>query len=250
MNDATRPIAARTPARAEAGLPEDAFVFCCFNNNYKILPPVFARLDAPAARRAAAACSGCSRTTPRRGATCGARRGRAGVATRRGWYSRRACRTAEHLARHRLADLFLDTLPCNAHTTASDALWAGLPLLTCAGKTFAGRVAASLLQAVGLPELVAASLEEYEALARSLAADPGRPRALREKLARQRLTAPAVRYRPLPAPRRGCLCHHVGEVPARGRPPGLRGAGGWGVTNLVRGADKPRLCPRVNWPGR
>jgi len=96
----------------------------------------------------------------------------------------------EHLARHRLADLFLDTLPYNAHTTASDALWAGLPLLTCAGTTFAGRVAASLLHAVGLPELVTASLEEYEALGRRLAADPGLLRATREKLARQRLTTP------------------------------------------------------------
>ena len=77
---------------------------------------------------------------------------------------RRALRSA-HLARHRLADLVLDTLPYNAHTTASDALWAGVPVVTCAGTTFAGRVAASLLHAVGLPELVTSSLAEYEALA-------------------------------------------------------------------------------------
>jgi predicted O-linked N-acetylglucosamine transferase (SPINDLY family) len=79
--------------------------------------------------------------------------------------------TAEHLARHRNADLFLDTLPCNAHTTASDALWAGLPVLTCTGATFAGRVAGSLLAAVGCPELVTASIEVYEQRALMLARD-------------------------------------------------------------------------------
>jgi len=96
----------------------------------------------------------------------------------------------EHLARLQLADLVLDTLPYNAHTTASDALWAGVPLLTCAGDTFAARVAGSLLHAVGLPELVTHSLPEYAALAGALVADPLRLRALRDKLARQRLGAP------------------------------------------------------------
>jgi protein O-GlcNAc transferase len=94
----------------------------------------------------------------------------------------------EHLARHRLADLFLDTLPCNAHTTASDALWAGLPMLTCAGDAFAGRVAGSLLRAVGLPELVTGSLAEYEALALSLARDPEKLAGLKATLARNRDT--------------------------------------------------------------
>jgi predicted O-linked N-acetylglucosamine transferase (SPINDLY family) len=97
-------------------------------------------------------------------------------------------RLAEHLARHRLADLFLDTLPCNAHTTASDALWAGLPVLTCAGDTFAGRVAGSLLTAVGLSELIAGSLEEYEKLALELARGP-RLAELSERLKRNRNTA-------------------------------------------------------------
>ena len=90
---------------------------------------------------------------------------------------------ADHLARHRLADLFLDTLPYNAHTTASDALWAGLPVLTCLGTTFAGRVAASLLQAIGLPELITHSLDEYEALALQLARDETRLFELKRKLA-------------------------------------------------------------------
>src|SRR5947207_8229688 len=88
----------------------------------------------------------------------------------------------EHLARHHLADLFLDTLPCNAHTTASDALWAGLPVLTCQGHGFAGRVAASLLHAVGLPELVTRSLEEYEAKAVQFATAGSVHRTMKKKL--------------------------------------------------------------------
>jgi predicted O-linked N-acetylglucosamine transferase (SPINDLY family) len=97
---------------------------------------------------------------------------------------------AEHLARQRLADLFLDTLPYNAHTTASDALWAGLPVLTCLGASFPGRVGASLLQAAGLPELVTESLAEYEAAALKLATDPVLLQTLREKLSRNRLSFP------------------------------------------------------------
>jgi predicted O-linked N-acetylglucosamine transferase (SPINDLY family) len=96
----------------------------------------------------------------------------------------------EHLARHRVADLFLDNLPYNAHTTASDALWAGLPVLTCLGESFAGRVAGSLLNAVGLPELVTTTLEQYEALAIELATQAQRLGALRTRLAENRLRAP------------------------------------------------------------
>ena len=97
---------------------------------------------------------------------------------------------ADHLARHRQADLFLDTLPYNAHTTASDALWAGLPVLTCTGKSFAARVAGSLLHAVGLPELVTDNLADYESLALALARNPQRLQALKEKLLRQRDALP------------------------------------------------------------
>jgi len=95
---------------------------------------------------------------------------------------------SDHLARHRLADLFLDTLPYNAHTTASDALWAGLPVLTQIGNAFAGRVAASLLNAIDLPELITHSREEYEALAIELALNGEKLKAIKEKLARNRLT--------------------------------------------------------------
>src|SRR5262249_50426795 len=95
-----------------------------------------------------------------------------------------------HLARHRLADLFLDTLPCNGRASCSDALWAGLPVLTCRGDGFAGRVAASLLQSVGLPELVAPSLADYAALALWLAQDPNLLGEIRKRLAENRLGCP------------------------------------------------------------
>jgi len=105
---------------------------------------------------------------------------------------------AGHLSRYRLADLFLDTLPYNAHATANDALWAGVPVLTCAGIAFAGRVAASMLHAVGLPELVTHSLEEYEALAKKLATEPDSLRPLRRRLDENRQNSPLFdldRYR-------------------------------------------------------
>ena len=126
---------------------------------------------------------------PRRRAISGARR--IGNPWRRSdWYSHRESNLHEHLARHRLADLFLDTLPYNAHTTASDALWAGLPVLTCLGSAFAGRVGSSLLIAVGLPELVARGLAEYEVLARQLATTPPMLAALRQTLSRNRTSFP------------------------------------------------------------
>jgi len=96
----------------------------------------------------------------------------------------------DHLGRHRLADLFLDTLPCNAHTTASDALWAGLPVLTLPGETFAGRVAASLLTAIEMPELIAKSAQDYESIAVELGQDPKALGALKTKLNANRLSTP------------------------------------------------------------
>jgi predicted O-linked N-acetylglucosamine transferase (SPINDLY family) len=110
---------------------------------------------------------------------------RRGVSPRRLIFAGKAD-LGDHLARHRLADLCIDTLPYNAHTTATDALWTGLPVLTCLGSTFAGRVAASLLDAVGIPELVTASLEDYEALARKLARENSFLAAVKDKLARNR----------------------------------------------------------------
>src|SRR5262249_48802113 len=113
-----------------------------------------------------------------------------GVALERLVFAERVAEMADHLARYRLADLFLDTLPFNAHTTASDALWAGVPVLTCAGGAYAARVGASLLTAVGCPDLITSSLEEYEALALRLARDGGLLGELRARLARNRATTP------------------------------------------------------------
>src|SRR5262249_41621716 len=163
VNDRDRKIADAVPSRRQAGLPERGFVFCCFNNVYKITPDVFdvwMRLlrDVDGSvlwllESNAAAPDNLRKEAERRG-----------ISPARLIFAPKAA-LADHLARHRLADLFLDTYYCNAHTTASDALWAGLPVVTCVGAAFAGRVAASLLHAVGLPELVTTSLNDYAALA-------------------------------------------------------------------------------------
>ena len=188
VNDTKRKIAERTPTRQEAGLPETGFVFCCFNNNWKITPDVFGvwmRL-LHAVEGSVLWLFGDNESAERNLRTEAQARG---IDPARLVFARRLP-LDEHLARHRLADLFLDTLPCNAHTTASDALWAGLPVLTREGTAFAGRVAASLLYAVGLPELVTHSIEDYEALALRLARDPSLLEGYRNRLATNRLTHP------------------------------------------------------------
>jgi protein O-GlcNAc transferase len=181
INDRRRPRPAAS-SRGLHGLRDTDFVFCHFNNSYKLTPEIFSlwlrllanvqpsvlwilesnTLFAANLRREAA---------------------RAGIDPARLVFAPRM-EISAHLARLALGDLFLDSLPYNAHTTASDALWAGLPLLTCRGKTFAGRVAASLLRAVGLPELITDSLEEYESLALTLARDRTLLRSYRERLSR------------------------------------------------------------------
>src|SRR6185295_18710123 len=178
VNDSTRPIG-EAPTRAEAGLPQNAFVFCCFNAAWKITPAMFdvwMRLlksvpdsvlwlleDNEAAKR-----------------NLGLAAAERGIDPARMIFAPRV-RSPVHLARHRLADLFLDTIPYNAHTTASDALWAGLPVLTCRGTQFDGRVAASLLETIGLTELVTHSIEDYESLALALTRDPARLAALKTR---------------------------------------------------------------------
>jgi protein O-GlcNAc transferase len=188
VNDSTRAIAPETPTRAAAGLPDEGFVFCCFNNNFKIRRPLF---DVWMRLLTAVPGSvlwllrdnnGAERNLRREAAARGIDPARLVFADRRSY--------EEHLARHRLADLFLDTLPYNAHTTASDALWAGLPIVTCQGQAFAGRVAASLLNAIGLPELVTQNLADYETLALRLATDSEALKAVRAKLAANRTTQP------------------------------------------------------------
>lgn len=183
-NDTQRIVADRTFTRAELGLPEKGFVFCCFNNAIKITPHVF-----DAWMRILTAVPGSvlwlledNKTTA---ANLRAEAAKRGVAPERIVFAARVT-NAEHMARHTAADLFLDTLPYNAHTTASDALWMGLPLLTCRGSSFAARVAASILAAMGLDELITTDLNAYEALAIALAKDPVRLAALREKTVRAR----------------------------------------------------------------
>jgi predicted O-linked N-acetylglucosamine transferase (SPINDLY family) len=196
-NDDARRIAERTPTRAEAGLPERGFVYCSFNNNYKITPAVFdiwMRLLRKIEGSVLWLRHSSTATADNLRREAGAR----GIDASRIVFAGQTKRLEDHLARHRLADLFLDTLPYNAHTTASDALWAGLPVVTCLGTTYAGRVAASLLHAVGLPELITQSLEDYEALALRLAMETDTLSAIKAKLARNRATHPLFdtdRYR-------------------------------------------------------
>lgn len=188
VNDAQRDVAAREVSRAELGLADAGFVFCCFNNNFKITPRVFdiwmrilQAVDGSVLwliEDSSAAAANLRREAERRG-----------IAPSRLVFAPRVAQE-DHIARQTAADLFLDTLPYNAHTTGSDALWIGLPLLTCPGESFASRVAASLLQAIGMPELIAPTLEDYEALAIALAKDPARLAEIKQKLLRNRATSP------------------------------------------------------------
>ena len=188
VNDRKRAIAEKQFTRHELWLPEDEFVFCCFNNNFKILPVTFASW-----MRILKAVEGSVlwllQDNPWVVKNLKKEAQKQGVDAQRLVFAERMP-LPEHLARHRQADLFLDTLPYNAHTTASDALWAGLPVLTLMGSTFPGRVGASLLKAIDLPELITNTQEEYEALAIELAMNPQKLRNIKLKLARNRLTTP------------------------------------------------------------
>jgi predicted O-linked N-acetylglucosamine transferase (SPINDLY family) len=188
VNDSKRQISNKNFSRSEFDLPEDKFVFCCFNNNFKILPAtldLWARIlskvpngilwlleDNPLAKE----------NLMKQAESRGIAKDRLIFADRMD--------LPEHLGRHQLADLFLDTLPCNAHTTASDALWAGLPVLTQLGETLAGRVAGSLLTAINLPELIVHSSKDYEDLAVDLATNPSKLTAIKEKLSLNKLSTP------------------------------------------------------------
>ena len=187
-NDRARRIADTEFTRKDLGLPEGAFVFCSFNGAYKLTPQTF---DVWVRILKAVPGSVLWLLAAQDAVVANLRREVAarGLDVSRLVFAPPMVPPA-HLARLRAADLFVDTLPCNAHTTASDALWAGLPVLTYAGQSFAARVGASLLGAVGLPELITSSAEEYEALAVELANSPGRLGQLRERLRQSRQTAP------------------------------------------------------------
>lgn len=187
-NDSKRHVVEHVPSRAEAGLPETGFVFSSFNNTYKISADTFATW-----MRLLSSVEGSVLWLLEDNAFAAENLRREAAA--RGVNPDRlifAPRTSpdKHIARQALADLFLDTLPYNAHTTASDALWVGLPVITTPGTTFPGRVAASLLSAIGLPELVAPSLADYERLALKLALDPAALTTLKAKLASHRASFP------------------------------------------------------------
>jgi predicted O-linked N-acetylglucosamine transferase (SPINDLY family) len=184
-NDRKRAIGDK-PSREAAGLPTTGFVFCCFNQSYKINAAMFdiwCRLLA-AVPGSVLWLLGDTPTMQRNLRSEAQARG---IAGERLVFAPRVA-PAGHLARLQLADLFLDTLPCNAGATASDALWAGVPLVTCTGEALVGRYAASLLHAAGLPELVTSSLAEYEALSMNLATDTGRLAEIRARLAMNRST--------------------------------------------------------------
>ncbi len=187
-NDRRRPGTQAGVSRAAHGLPEKGFVFCCFNNNYKLTPLVFdiwMRLLTAVPGRFFGYCRPITRP-PR---TSWRRPRTRGIPSERLIFAPRLAYD-QHLARLGLADLFLDTLPVNAHTTASEALWVGVPVLTCTGPHFASRVAASLLTSIGLPELIMSDLAAYEREALALAQDPERLQALRAHLVANRSTAP------------------------------------------------------------
>ena len=188
VNDHRQPISEGRLSRADCALPDDGFVFCCFNGNQKIDHEIFE------------VWMGILSEVPNSvlwlyRSTTGPEANLRKEAEKRGVESHRivfadSLPKPQHLARHRLAGLFLDTLVYNAHTTASDALWTGLPLITLPGETFACRVAASLLTAVGMPELIMPDLETYEKTAIRLATNPGELQGIRDKLAKNRTTTP------------------------------------------------------------
>jgi len=177
VNDGKREVAEAAPSREACGLPDSGFVFCCFNNNYKITPGIFDVWMRLLAKVPGSVFwllkdnEGAERNLRHEAESRGVAADRLVFATR--------CGAPEHLARQKHADLFLDTFPYGAHTTASDALWAGVPVITYAGRAFASRVAGSLLTTIGLGDLVTYGLEDYEALASELARN-------RERLARYR----------------------------------------------------------------
>ena len=187
-NDRKRYISDRKFTRQELGLPQKDFVFCCFNNNFKILPATFASWMR-ILKAVEDSVLWLFQDNPWAAENLKKEALNHGVDVSRIIFAERMP-LSEHLARHRQADLFLDTFPYNAHTTSSDALWTGLPVITLVGSCFASRVAASLLNAIGLPELITSTQEEYEALAIELALNPKKLAETKLKLANNRLSAP------------------------------------------------------------
>jgi predicted O-linked N-acetylglucosamine transferase (SPINDLY family) len=188
--DTSRQVSSRQFKRSELGLPESGVVYCSFNNVYKINPQMFdvwMRILQQVPGSVLWLQGGSHENVKenlRREAQA------RGVQPDRLVFAARMELMAEHLARHRAADVFLDTLPFNAHTTAADALWAGLPVLTCLGESSLGRIAGSLLMALDMPELVMQDIQAYEAMAVKLGTDKGLVQQLKNKLDQHRLSTP------------------------------------------------------------
>lgn len=182
-------VAASTPTRLECGLPHEGFVFCSFSHDHKISPPIF-HIWMQLLRKTAGSVLWLMSRLQVSEENLRKEASKAGVDPSRIIFAKRLSLLADHLARYRLADIFLDTFPYNAHTTAADALFVGLPVLTCMGNSFPSRVAGSLLQAIGLPEMITHSLPEYEALALRLANDPKALASIKQKLSHNKPTFP------------------------------------------------------------
>ncbi len=188
VNDAARPISDRVFTRAELGLPDTGFVFACFNNSYKITPTVFSswmRILQQVSGSVLLLYAETGAAREQLKAQAAAR----GIDPARIVFASRLP-IAQYLARYRAVDLVLDTFPYNAGTTASDALWAGTPLLTLCGQSFASRVAASVLHAIEVPELITHTAAQYEATAARLAHQPEQLKAIQDRIIANRLTAP------------------------------------------------------------
>ena len=188
VNDRSRKVSDRVFTRSECNLPDQGFVFCCFNNNYKITPSTLGSWSR-ILKHVEGSVLWLLEDSEIAKANLIKESEALGIKQERLVFAKRLD-LPEHLARHQLADLFIDTLPCNAHTTASDSLWAGLPVLTLLGEAFPGRVAASLLTAIDLPELITRSQDEYESVAIDLALNPTKIKAIKERLKENRLTKP------------------------------------------------------------
>jgi predicted O-linked N-acetylglucosamine transferase (SPINDLY family) len=188
VNDTKKTVSQNVTTRADHGLPESGFVFCCFNNNYKITPSIFdswARILEKVDNSVLWLLNDnqwAKENLFKEGLARGIEEARLIFAER--------IDLPDHLARHKLADLFLDTTPYNAHTTTSDALWLGLPVITLIGDSFPSRVAASLLNSMGMPDLITETQVEYESLAIEIANDPSKLSSLKLRLRENRYTHP------------------------------------------------------------
>jgi protein O-GlcNAc transferase len=216
--DNNREISSKPISRLHFGLPSDGIVFCCFNNSFKITSREF-DIWMSLLEKVDDSVLWLLKTNKWAEYNLRNEAGTRGIDPGRLIFAEKLP-TDEHLGRLRLADLFLDTFNFNAHTTASDALWAGLPLITVMGKGFAARVAGSLLSAIELPELITSSKEEYEALALKLASNPDQLHDIRGKLAKKRISSPlfdtATYTKNLEKAYKQVYVQHAGGLPPKG----------------------------------